>query len=161
MGLLPMTNEDGDMARSRDASGTYTESVSDGDLLHHFDSSRRAFYSSREIAECFDLDRSQAHRRLNDLAEREKLEKVELGPKSIVWWRPRDTIVLLNEQHGITSIDTTTGVASQSTSRSDALRELADALDATERDGDGSPAQVYEEVGIAPGDVTNGARPPF
>lgn len=149
------------MARSRDASGEYTESVSDGDLLHHFDSSRRAFFSSGEIADSFDLDRSQAHRRLADLAERGELEKVELGPRSVAWWRPRDAVVLLPEEDGITSIDTTTGVASQGDSRSDALRELAEALDALDGEHDVSAAEVYEEVGIDPAEIHEDAAPPF
>lgn len=149
------------MAKSRDASGEYAESVSDGDLLHHFDSSRRGFFSSGEIADAFDLDRSQAHRRLSDLAERDELEKVELGPRSVAWWRPRDAVVLLEEGEGFTSIDVTTGVASQGDSRSDALRELADALDAADGDGDVSAAEIYDEIGIDPADVDEDAAPPF
>lgn len=149
------------MSRPRDADGEYTESVGDEEVLHHFDSSRRGFFSSREIADAFDLDRSQAHRRLTDLAERGELEKVELGSRSVAWWRPRDAVVLLDERDGITSIDTTTGVASQGDSRSDALRELADALDAVDGDFDVSAAAIYDEVGIDPGAVDGDTAPPF
>lgn len=72
------------MTEQRDDGGKHTESVTDGDLLHFLVSGERDFYSAGEVAEEFDLDRSQVHRRLSDLADDGELERVRVGSRNLV-----------------------------------------------------------------------------
>jgi len=119
-----------EMKHEKESDGKYEEDVSDDELLHYFKSGTRPFYSAKEIAERFDMDRSNAHRRLDRLHESGEIEKVEMSSQSVAWWHPRDTIVL--SQNGcdeITAIDTSSGIASQGESRVDALKMIADAIE--------------------------------
>lgn len=151
------------MSKQRDDGGKYTESVTDGDLLHFFASGQRGFFSASEVAEEFDLDRSQAHRRLSDLAEEGELERVRVGNRNVVWWRPRDVVVLVEEdQGGYSVLDSQTGVASQGETRPEALRMLAEALELHRGEGsEVSPEEVYEELGIDPDEVDDVSVPPW
>lgn len=149
------------MTSRRNQAGRYTSTVDDGDLLHFFDSGRRDFYSAGEIAEEFDLDRSQAHRRLSRLAEEGELERVEVGSRNVVWWRPRDVVSLVEDDDGYSVIDTRTGVASQGATRPEALRMLAEAIEAREGDSELSPDEIYDELGLDPDAVPDDANPPW
>lgn len=149
------------MARPRNEGGRYASTVEDGDLLHFFDSGRRDFYSSGEIAEEFDLDRTQAHRRLSNLADEGRLERVEVGNRNVVWWRPRDVVSLVAEDDGYSIIDTQTGVASQGETRPEALRMLAEAIETREGDSEVSPEEVYDELGLDSDSVGEDATPPW
>ncbi len=149
------------MSKQRDAGGRYTETVDDGELLHFFESGRRDFYSAREIAEEFEFDRSQAHRRLKRLTEEGELERVEVGSRNVVWWRPRDVVALIDEGDGYSVLDPETGVASQGDTRPEALRMLAEAIEAGSGDPERSPEEVYAELGVDPDEVAEDAAPPW
>lgn len=149
------------MARPRNEGGRYASTVEDGDLLHFFDSGRRDFYSAGEIAEEFDLDRTQAHRRLSNLADDGRLERVEVGNRNVVWWRPRDVVSLVAEDDGYSIIDARTGVASQGETRPEALRMLAEAIEVHEDGAEVSPEEVYDELGVDPDDIETDAAPPW
>jgi len=149
------------MSKQRDDDGRFRSSVGDRDILHFFESGARPFYSAGEIAAEFDLDRSQAHRRLAALGESGDLERVAVGERNVVWWRPRDAVVLVEEGDGYSVLDTTTGVASQGATRPEALRMLAEALESHAGATDVSPDEVYEELGIDPDDVDDDASPPW
>lgn len=149
------------MSKQRDGGGRYTSTVADDDLLHFFDSGQRDFYSAQEIAEEFGFDRSQAHRRLTQLSEDSELERVEVGNRNVVWWRPRDVVVLIDEDEGYSIVDPETGVASQGETRPEALRMLAEAIEVHEGDSELTPEEIYDELGVDPDDVSEDAAPPW
>lgn len=149
------------MSKQRDDDGRYTSTVSDDDLLHFFDSGQRDFYSAQEIADEFEFDRSQAHRRLSQLTDEDELEQVKLGSRNVVYWRPRDVIVLIDEGEGYSIIDPDTGVASQGDTRPEALRMLAEALELQDGESEMSPEDIYAELEIDPEDGATDAAPPW
>ena len=154
--LLPVS-----MSKQRDDGGLYTSTVSDEELLHFFDSAQRDFYSAREIATEFSFDRSQAHRRLSQLAEDGELERVKVGKRNVVWWRPRDVVVLIEENDGYSIVDPGTGVASQGETRDEALRMLAEAIEVHAGKSEITSEEIYDELGIDPAEIEQGATPPW
>ena len=149
------------MAEHRDEGGRYLRTVDDRDLLFLFDSGQRDFYSAGEIADEFGIDRSQAHRRLSQLTEEGELERVEVGSRNVVWWRPRDVVVLIEEEGGYSVIDPETGVASQGETRPEALRMLAEALELYEGNSEMTSEEIYAELDLDPDDVPEDAAPPW
>lgn len=149
------------MSKQRDDGGLYTSTVTDEELLHFFDTAQRDFYSAREIATEFDLDRSQAHRRLSRLAEEGKLERVKVGKRNVVWWRPRDVVVLIEENDGYSVVDPETGVASQGETRVEALRMLAEAIEVHAGESEMTPEEIYDELDVDPAEIEDGATPPW
>lgn len=149
------------MSEQRDGGGRFTRTVADGDLLHFFDAGQRDFYSANEIADEFGIDRTQAHRRLSDFAEQGALERVEIGRRNVVWWRPRDVIVLIEEDNGYSVIDRDTGVASQGETRPEALRKLAEAIEVTHGASDMTPEEIYDELDIDPDTIPTDTEPPW
>lgn len=149
------------MPEHRDGGGRYTERISDRDLLHFFDSGRRDFYGAGEIATEFDIDRSQAHRRLSRLSDDDELKRVKVGNRNVVWWRPRDVVVLVPEEDGYSILDPQTGVASQGETRPEALRMLAEAVEVSEGNSDVSPSEVYAELDLDPDEIPEDAAPPW
>lgn len=145
----------------RDGAGRYSPTVSDDALLHYFERGQRDFHSAKELATEFGLDRSQAHRRLSRLADRGELERVEIGRRNVVWWRPRDVIVLIEEDAGYAVLDRETGVASQGETRPEALRMLAEAIEVSEGDSGMAPENIYEELDIDPDELSGDAAPPW
>lgn len=148
------------MSEQRDGEGRYTRTVDDGAILHFFESGQRDFYSAREIATEFGFDRTQAHRRLAQLADDGELERVEVGRRNVVWWRPRDVVVLIEEASGYSIIDRETGVASQGETRLEALRMLAEAIEAYEGESELTPEEIYEELDIDD-ELPSDAAPPW
>jgi response regulator of citrate/malate metabolism len=73
-----------------DDSGEFTEKVSDDDILAFFDAGQRPFHGAVEVAEEFGITQVTAHRRLEALADVGEVEKVEIGDRIVIWWRPRD-----------------------------------------------------------------------
>jgi predicted RNase H-like HicB family nuclease len=149
------------MSEQRDGEGRYSPTVSDEALLHYFDRGQRDFHSANEIATEFDFDRSQAHRRLSRLANRGELERVQIGRRNVVWWRPRDVIVLIEEDTGYSVLDRETGVASLGETRPEALRMLAEAIEVWEGDSAMAPEDLYEELDIDQGELSGDAAPPW
>lgn len=74
----------------RDDRGKYTSNVTDESLLAHFERAVRPFQTAQSIADHFDLDRSQAYRRLQQLADDDALEKAKVGGRAVVWWLTDD-----------------------------------------------------------------------
>jgi hypothetical protein len=149
------------MTSRRNDAGRYASTIEDGDLLHFFESGRRDFYSAGEVAEEFRLDRSQAHRRLSRLAEDGELRRVEVGSRNVVWWRPRDVVTLREQDGGYSVVDPRTGVASQGETRPEALRMLAEAIEARDGESRVSPEAVYDELDVDPDSVPADASPPW
>ncbi|MFC3959069.1 helix-turn-helix domain-containing protein [Halovivax cerinus] len=75
---------------NRNEHGKYTPSVTDESLLAHFTHADRPFQTAQSIADRFDLDRSQAYRRLQQLADDGEVEKAKVGGRAVVWWRVDD-----------------------------------------------------------------------
>lgn len=149
------------MPRQRDDEGRYEQNVRDGDLLFFFDAGQRDFYAAGEIAEEFGLDRSQAHRRLAQLAREGELERVQVGNRNIVWWRPRGVVALIEEGSGFSIVDTETGVASQGETRAEALRMLAEAIEVQEGGSEVDPEEVYAELDVDPDQIPDDPTPPW
>lgn len=149
------------MSEQRDDGGRFSETVEDEELLHFFESGQRDFYSAIDVANEFGFDRSQAHRRLAALADNAELKRVELGRRNVVWWRPRDVVIFIEEASGYSILHRETGVASQGETRPEALRMLAEAIEAYEGQSTVSPGEIYEELNIDPDDVPADAVPPW
>lgn len=75
---------------SRNDRGEYTPRTKDGDILAYFSQGDRPFQTAQSIAEQFDFDRSQAYRRLQQLADEGELEKAKVGGRAVVWWISED-----------------------------------------------------------------------
>lgn len=145
------------MSDERASDGRFSESVSDDDLLFHFETGSRPFYGTSEIAAAFDLSTTHARRRLEALCAAGELQEVALSDRHTAWWRDRDVIALRSEADGYTAHDTSTGVASGGETRADALRALAEATDThEERDLDPDRSADLED-GTDAGD----GSPPF
>ncbi|WP_254863693.1 helix-turn-helix domain-containing protein [Halovivax gelatinilyticus] len=70
----------------RNDRGTFSQTVSDESLLAYFSRADRPFQTARSIADHYHLDRSQAYRRLQQLADDGALEKAKVGGRAVVWW---------------------------------------------------------------------------
>lgn len=149
------------MSEQRDGGGRFSETVADEELLHFFESGQRDFYSANEVANEFGVDRSQAHRRLSALADIGELKRVEIGRRNVVWWRPRDVVIFIEEESGYSILHRETGVASQGETRPEALRMLAEAIEVYDGESAVSPEEIYEELDIDPEDVPAAATPPW
>ncbi|WP_424016233.1 type II toxin-antitoxin system HicB family antitoxin (plasmid) [Halorientalis pallida] len=149
------------MSKERGDGGRYTATIDDETILHFFESGQRDFYSAQEVAAEFELDRSQAHRRLSKLSEADEIERVEVGRRNVVWWRPRDVVVLVEDDEGYASIDSETGVASQGATRPEALRMLAEAIEVSEGKSEMTPEEIYAELELDPDEVDADASPPW
>lgn len=149
------------MSKQRDDGGLYTSTVTNDELLHFFDSAQRDFYSAKEIATEFDFDRTQAYRRLSKLSEAGELERVKVGNRNVVWWRPRDVVVLIEEHTGYSVVDPATGVASQGETRPEALKMLAEAIEVHAGKSEITSEEIYDELGIDPAETGEGATPPW
>ncbi|UIP00280.1 helix-turn-helix domain-containing protein [Halobaculum sp. CBA1158] len=73
----------------RDDRGQFDSGIADDDLLRYF-TEGRPFHTAGEVADRFDIDRSTAYRRLRQLAEDGRIEKVTLGSRTVVWWYTAD-----------------------------------------------------------------------
>ena len=75
---------------NRNDLGEDTSNVTDESLLATFSRADRPFQTAQSIADHFDLDRSQAYRRLQQLADDGALEKATVGGRAVVWWLTDD-----------------------------------------------------------------------
>lgn len=71
---------------SRNDRGEYTPRTGDEDLLTYFLRADRPIQTAQSVADEFGLDRSQAYRRLQQLAEEGVIEKEKVGGRAVVWW---------------------------------------------------------------------------
>ncbi|KAA9404711.1 hypothetical protein EGO51_18590 [Haloarcula hispanica] len=146
------------MTRGND--GKFKKDVTDGELLHYFDTREQPVLSAGDVADEFDIKRQTADRRLKELEEEGELKRIIFGERSQAWWRERDQVVLVKEETGFSAHDVLTGIASDGESRVEALRELADAIEAHTTGGEVKPDQIYEELDIDP-EENSGGEPPF
>lgn len=150
------------MTDSRDEGGRFAQSVSDEDILWLFETSNEPIHGAGEIAEDLNLSRQQAHRRLESLEEEGYLRRLDVGPQSVVWWKPRDAVVLRRESDGFSAHDLRTGVASQGKSRAEALSNVSEAIAVHEGEGkEVDPTDIHEQLGIDPCDINPDAPLPF
>jgi len=115
--------------------GQHTESAADDDILLVFETSERPFHGASEIAERFNLSHTRARRRLESLSDDGELEAIQTSDRQTVWYHERELIVLREEAAGYSAHDTTTGVTSAGDTRPEALRNLAEAIEVSERTG--------------------------
>jgi len=81
----------------RNDRGQFESAVDDADIVRYF-AEGRPFHTAQEVADRFGVDRSTAYRRLSRLASDDRLTKVTLGSRTVVWWYtaemtpPRDAV---------------------------------------------------------------------
>lgn len=75
----------------RDDRGQYRTAVSDDEILSFFEQAARPYQTAQSVSDQFGLERSTAYRRLQRLADDEKLRKDEVGARAVVWWSARET----------------------------------------------------------------------
>ena len=80
----------------RDESGQFESELDNEDIMNYF-AERRPFHTAQEVADRFGVDRSTAYRRLSRLEDDERLEKVSLGSRTVVWWYTTDTAATPDE----------------------------------------------------------------
>ncbi|ELY53624.1 helix-turn-helix domain-containing protein [Natronolimnohabitans innermongolicus] len=80
----------------RDNGGKFESDLRDEDIMSHF-TEGRPFHTAQEVADQFGIDRSTAYRRLRQLVEKGKLEKVSLGSRTVVWWYTAETATTPDE----------------------------------------------------------------
>jgi DNA-binding Lrp family transcriptional regulator len=149
------------MAPNRGHNGQFTQSVSDRDILYFFETSEKPIHSAGDIAEQFGLSRQQAHRRLKELETQDELRRIELGQRNVAWWKPRDIVVLMQEEDGFSAHDLSVEVASEGKTRSEALRKLAEAIDVREGNSDMTAEEIYDELDIDPDEIDESSPPWF
>ena len=69
----------------RNDRGQFESDLDDADIVRYF-AEGRPFHTAQEVADQFDVDRSTAYRRLSRLETDERLTKVTLGSRTVVWW---------------------------------------------------------------------------
>jgi predicted transcriptional regulator len=74
----------------RDERGQFESELENEDIISYF-AEGRPFHTAQEVADRFDIDRSTAYRRLSQLEDGQRLEKVSLGSRTVVWWHTTDT----------------------------------------------------------------------
>jgi len=146
------------MTRGND--GRFKKDVTDGEILHYFDTREQPVVGAGDVAERFEIKRQTADRRLKELEEEGELKRIKLGERSQAWWRERDQIVLVEEDSGFSAHDVQTGVASDGDSRAEALRQLAEAIEVSMTGCDIDAGEIYDELDIDPEEVSDG-EPPF
>ena len=72
--------------RERTDSGQFTESTTDYDIWSFIFNAERPFQAAGDVAEHFDIDRSQAYRRLQRMSDDGELRKEKVGARAVVWW---------------------------------------------------------------------------
>ena len=146
------------MAPNRDQDGRFTQSVSDEDILYFFETSEQPIHSAGDIAEQFGLSRQQSHRRLGELETQDELRRIELGQRNTAWWKPRDIVVLMQEEDRYSAHDLTVDVASEGETRPEALRNLAEAIELSKGDSEMIAEEIYTELGINPDETDENAQ---
>ncbi len=71
---------------SRNDRGEYSPTVTDEEILAFIVRENQPIQTAQSVAEQFDFDRSQAYRRLQQLADEGLLEKAKVGGRAVVWW---------------------------------------------------------------------------
>lgn len=74
----------------RDERGQFDSALSNEDIMSYF-AEGCPFHTAQEVADRFGIDRSTAYRRLDRLGKKDRLEKVSLGIRTVVWWDTADT----------------------------------------------------------------------
>jgi len=74
----------------RDENGQFESDLDDDDIIRYF-AEGRPFHTAQEVADRFGIDRSTAYRRLSRLEDDERVEKVSLGSRTVVWWHTAAT----------------------------------------------------------------------
>ncbi|UHQ98294.1 FaeA/PapI family transcriptional regulator (plasmid) [Natrinema zhouii] len=71
---------------SRNDRGEYSPSVTDEEILAFIAREDRPIQTAQSVGDQFGIDRSQAYRRLQRLADDGALEKSKVGGRAVVWW---------------------------------------------------------------------------
>jgi predicted ArsR family transcriptional regulator len=80
----------------RDESGQFESELDSEDIMSYF-AEKRPFHTAQEVADRFDIDRSTAYRQLSRLEDDERLTKVSLGSRTVIWWYTADTAATPDE----------------------------------------------------------------
>lgn len=86
--------------RPRDASGKFTEKVSEQDILKIFDATGEPFLTTSEVAAELPVSKDAVYRRLERMREKGFVEKKKTGARAVGWWAtvaPAPTAAVLEE----------------------------------------------------------------
>ena len=72
--------------QQRDDSGTYTEKVSDQDVLKAFDTADAPFMTAKELAAVLPISQSGVNQRLQRMREQDLVARKETGARAVGWW---------------------------------------------------------------------------
>lgn len=84
---------------SRNDRGEYSPTVTDEEILAFIARENRPIQTAQSVGDQFGIDRSQAYRRLQNLADDGVLERSKVGGRAVVWWlsteseRASDTMI--------------------------------------------------------------------
>jgi predicted ArsR family transcriptional regulator len=70
----------------RDDRGRYTKSVSEQDILKIFDRADAPFLTAKELANELPFTKQAANHRLQQMHEKDHVERKQAGGRSIGWW---------------------------------------------------------------------------
>lgn len=80
----------------RDETGKFESDLGNKDIMSYF-AEGRPFHTAQEVADRFGIDRSTAYRRLSQLEDDRRLEKVSLGSRTVVWWYTPESATVPDE----------------------------------------------------------------
>jgi hypothetical protein len=80
----------------RDETGKFESELGNKDIMSYF-AEGRPFHTAQEISDRFGIDRSTAYRRLSQLEDDGRLNKVSLGSRTVIWWYTPETATVPNE----------------------------------------------------------------
>jgi len=69
-----------------------TPIMEDSDIIQFMRNDEQPALTAKEIAAHFDVSRSAVNKRLNDLEERGKVVKKQVGAAAVVWWPYRENV---------------------------------------------------------------------
>lgn len=72
--------------QDRDASGEFSPTVSDNDILKLFDAAEAPFLTAGELAEQLPITRAAVNHRLNQMHEKGLIDRKETGARAVGWW---------------------------------------------------------------------------
>jgi len=86
---MTTTQQQHDMARKRDDSGKYVETVGPENVLDVFDEVRGPVITSSDVAEALSCTTEAARRKLARLYDEDRIDKRKTG-RTVVYWRVED-----------------------------------------------------------------------
>ncbi|MHC3378192.1 HTH domain-containing protein [Haloarcula sp. H-GB5] len=75
------------MERERDEQGRYTGQIAPQDVLNILRESDTPVMTAKQVADKLGCTREAARQKLESLYQEERVEKMKVGARAVVWWR--------------------------------------------------------------------------